>query len=171
MILVRRGALADADETAAVFTAAFASMAFVPKLHDAEEDRAFVRSLVAGKEVWVAVGDGRILGMACWHEGWLEQLYVDPLRHDGGAGTALLQRVMAEHPEGFQLWTFQANTGARRFYERHGCRLAELTDGSGNEEKTPDARYAWRFGNANGAVPPAPPLTTPRTGGTRRSRP
>lgn len=139
--MVRRATLADADAAAAVFTASFASMRFVPKLHSAQEDREFVRRLIAEKEVWLAVRDGGILGLACYHDGWLEQLYVDPAHHNHGIGTALLKHVMSEHPEGFQFWTFQANTGARRFYEHHGCRLVALTDGSGNEEKTPDALY------------------------------
>jgi ribosomal protein S18 acetylase RimI-like enzyme len=47
-------------------------------------------------------------------------------------------------PDGLQLWVFQKNVGARRFYERHGFRLVELTDGAGNEENEPDARYEWR---------------------------
>ena len=28
--------------------------------------------------------------------------------------------------------------------EHNGLELVELTDGSGNEEREPDARYAWR---------------------------
>jgi putative acetyltransferase len=142
--MIRRATLADADAAAAMFTAAFASMGFVPKRHTADEDRAFVRGLIAEKETWIAEGRGGILGLACWHGGWLEQLYVDPAHHNEGVGTALLQKIMRAHPQGFQLWTFQANTGARRFYERHGLALAELTDGAHNEEKTPDARYEWR---------------------------
>ncbi len=39
---------------------------------------------------------------------------------------------------------FQQNTGARRFYERHGFTLVAEGDGSGNEENLPDARYRWR---------------------------
>jgi hypothetical protein len=35
---------------------------------------------------------------------------------------------------------------ARRFYERHGLRAVRFTDGTGNEEKTPDALYEWRPG-------------------------
>ena len=142
--MIRRATLADADAAAAVFTTAFASMRFVPKLHTADEDRTFVRWLIAQKEVWLAVRDGAVLGLACWHGGWLEQLYVDPRHHGEGLGTALLEHVMRAHGQGFQLWTFQANTGARRFYERHGFTLVELTDGARNEEQTPDARYEWR---------------------------
>lgn len=148
---IRRATLADAGETAAVFSAAFRSMTFVPKIHTDEEDRAFVAGLIAGKECWVAEGDGRIVGFACFHNGWLEQLYVHPSQHNRGAGTQLLRQVMSAHPEGFQFWTFEANAGARRFYERHGCVAVEFTDGSGNEERTSDVRYEWR------------PATTPRT--------
>ena len=151
-MILRRATLADSEDTARVFTAAFASMVFVPKIHSAEEDRAFVRGLIEGKEVWIAERGGRVLGLACWHDGWLEQLYVDPPHHGGGIGTALLRRVMAQHEEGFQLWTFQANAGARRFYERHGFAAVEFTDGAHNEEKTPDVRYVWPLRNGTSAA-------------------
>ena len=52
------------------------------------------------------------------------------------------ENLMATHR-----WTFQQNEGARRFYERHGLHLIRLTNGDGNEEKTPDALYAWRRGS------------------------
>ena len=42
-----------------------------------------------------------------------------------------------------QLWTFQDNARARRFYEARGFVAEEFTDGAGNEEKTPDVRYVW----------------------------
>ncbi|MCF8469656.1 MAG: hypothetical protein K9G30_02600 [Parvibaculum sp.] len=46
-------------------------------------------------------------------------------------------------PQGFSLWTFQANLGARRFYERHGLNEARRTGGTENEEKLPDILYEW----------------------------
>jgi putative acetyltransferase len=42
-----------------------------------------------------------------------------------------------------ELWCFQANTSARRFYEERGFRAIRFTDGMHNEEKTPDIRYRW----------------------------
>ncbi len=66
--MIRRARLADAEASAAVFTASFASMRFVPKLHSAEEDRAFVRGLIAEKEVWLAKSGGAVRGLACWHD-------------------------------------------------------------------------------------------------------
>jgi hypothetical protein len=40
-----------------------------------------------------------------------------------------------------RLWCFQANSGARRFYERHGFVAVEFTDGHDNEEGCPDVLY------------------------------
>jgi hypothetical protein len=48
-----------------------------------------------------------------------------------------------QRPGGFRLWTFRRNEDARRFYERLGFCVVELTDGSGNEEREPDVLYAW----------------------------
>jgi hypothetical protein len=51
---------------------------------------------------------------------------------------------IARRPAGFAFCVFQANERARSFYERRGCVVVELMDGSGNEEQTPDALYEWR---------------------------
>jgi GNAT superfamily N-acetyltransferase len=153
-ISIRRATPTDAFETATVFSASLKSMAFFPKLHTDLEDRAFVRGFIESAETWIAISDGRVVGLACLEGDWLSHLYVDPFWHDRGAGTALLERVKAQRPNGFQFWAFQINSGARRFYERHGCVAAEFTDGSRNEEKLPDVRYVWR-------------LMTPRSDETR----
>ena len=142
-IEIRRATVDDADETAAVFSAALKSMVFFRKLHSDEEDRAFVRQFIVEDETWIALRDGRVIGLACIEGERLAHLYVDPPIHNGGAGTALLSRVKEQRPAGLDLWTFQANTGARRFYERHGFTAVEWTDGSRNEEQLPDVRYAW----------------------------
>lgn len=51
---------------------------------------------------------------------------------------------MERMPDGFVLWTFQKNEGARRFYERHGFRVVKLTDRRDNMEQEPDVQYEWR---------------------------
>jgi GNAT superfamily N-acetyltransferase len=61
-----------------------------------------------------------------------------------GVGHALFEHVKTLRPDGFQFWVFQQNERARRFYEAHGAVPVEFTDGSGNEERTPDVRYEWR---------------------------
>ena len=81
---------------------------------------------------------------------WVDQLYVDPDRTGAGVGCRLLGVAKERRPQGLQLWTFRANHGARRFYERHGFIAVETTDGD-NEERAPDARYEWHGGRAEAA--------------------
>jgi GNAT superfamily N-acetyltransferase len=142
-ISLRRATANDAVETAAVFSAALKSMRFFPKLHSDEEDGDFVADFIDSDETWIAMEGGLIRGVACLRGEWLDHLYVSPAFQNRGAGSALLAKVKEQRPSGFRLWTFQANTGARRFYERHGCRAVEFTDGRRNEEKLPDVLYVW----------------------------
>jgi putative acetyltransferase len=137
----------DADAIARVFTASFGTLTFLPRLHTAEEDRAFVADVVLREQdVLVADDDGHIVGFLAMAHETVEHLYVDPVRRRGGIGSMLLEEAKARMPAGFRLWVFQRNEAARRFYEKHGLVVVELTDGEANEEKTPDARYEWRPG-------------------------
>jgi GNAT superfamily N-acetyltransferase len=94
-------------------------------------------------EVWVAEGDGRVVGFFALSDNVLFHLYVYPELHGQGAGSLLFERVTELAPDGFRLWVFQRNTQAREFYEHRGMRVVELTDGSRNEEREPDALYEW----------------------------
>ena len=134
----------DAAAIAEVFIPSFESLTFLPTLHTHDEHRDFIRSLVVRDEVWVAEEDGRIVGMAALAENVLGQLYVHPDFQSRGAGSALLEKAKERRPRGFTFWVFQHSDRARTFYEHRGCRLVRVTDGSGNEEKTPDALYEWR---------------------------
>ena len=65
-----------------------------------------------------------------------------PTAQRRGIGTDLLDVAKSKFAR-LQLWTFQRNGQARRFYEARGFVLVEETDGAGNEEREPDARYLW----------------------------
>jgi ribosomal protein S18 acetylase RimI-like enzyme len=143
-VQVRPARSDDIDTIADVFVAAFRDLTFLPTLHSDEDILAWIREvMVPGHEVWVAESAGAVVGLAALSGDLLGHLYVHPYEQGRGVGSALLDVVKRERPAGFRLWVFQRNTSARRFYERHGCRLVELTDGSGNEEREPDALYAW----------------------------
>jgi len=116
-----------------------------PPAHSAEEVRDhFASHVLPNAEVWVAEDDSaRIAGVLVLDGEWLDQLYVDPERTGGGIGSTLLRFAQRGRPEGLRLWTFVANTGAQRFYERHGFAEAERTDGRDNEERSPDILYVW----------------------------
>jgi ribosomal protein S18 acetylase RimI-like enzyme len=142
-VVIRGARRADADQIAEVFLRARATMAYLPGTHTDGQVRTWLADVVlAEQHVWVATVAGTVVGFAAAARGWLHHLYVDPAWHRRGIGTALL-RTACDGREHVQLWVFQANDGARRFYARHGFTLAELTDGGGNEERQPDARYEW----------------------------
>ena len=142
MRLARTG---DSDTIAEVFIESFRGLTFLPTIHTDEQIRTWIcGEMVPAHEVWVAEEGERIRGFAAISGDVLGHLYVRPEDQSRGVGTALLEVVRRERPTGFAFWVFQRNDGARRFYERHGCVLVELTDGSGNEEKEPDALYEWR---------------------------
>lgn len=113
--------------------------------HDDESVRAWVRSrLVPETECWVALDAGAVVGMMSLSPGWVDQLYVAPDRLGEGIGRRLLELAQSRADDGLQLWTFQVNDGARRFYERNGFTAVEFTDGLTNQEHEPDVRFVWR---------------------------
>jgi len=137
-------ALADMDAAALVHRAAFDhALPWLAGLHTPAEDRWFYRQRVFPTcEVWGAVDDAVMLGMIAFRKDWIDQLYVLPRAQGQGIGTELLKVAQGAHAR-LQLWTFQRNLQARRFYEARGFSLVEETDGARNEEKEPDARYLW----------------------------
>ncbi len=141
--MLRRLELADMDGAARVHRAAFdRALPTLAGLHTPEQDRWFFRERVfAVCEVWGAF-DGAMTGMIAFRKDWIDQLYVLPDAQGHGTGTSLLQLAKARFGL-LQLWTFQRNANARRFYEARGFRQVGESDGSRNEEKEPDALYLW----------------------------
>jgi GNAT superfamily N-acetyltransferase len=142
--MLRKLELADMDAAAHVHRTAFdRALPTLAGLHTPEEDRWFFRERVFNTcEMWGAFDGDAITGMLAFREGWIDQLYVLPEAQRRGLGTALLQ-VAQNASDRLQLWTFQRNAQARRFYEARGFALVQETDGAQNEEKEPDALYLW----------------------------
>ena len=144
-IELRRATDGDAHAVADVWLAAFRATYDFPPAHPDDDVRDWVRDdLLRETESWVAVREGTVIGFLSLRDGWVEQLYVRPEWTGAGIGSRLIALAKERQPDGLQLWTFVANAGACRFYERHGFVAVETTDGSGNEERQPDVRYAWR---------------------------
>ncbi len=118
----------------------------LPHPHTVEEDRAWMRGNFARCSVWLAVDGERIVGVASRDDEWVRQLYIAPEHTGQGIGQRLLDAMLSEAEAAsipvVKLWTFQRNSGARRFYERNGFVAIEFGDGSGNEEGEPDVLYA-----------------------------
>jgi putative acetyltransferase len=113
-------------------------------LHTAEEFTAFYRDTVFAEcTIWGAFENGLLQGHIAIRTGWIDHLYVDPDAHRRGIGSGLLDLAKARQSR-LRLRTFQANAGARRFYERHGFDIESMTDGDANAENMPDICYVWR---------------------------
>jgi putative acetyltransferase len=133
----------DVDAIAELYERSFGTLSFLPKLHTLEEHRGWFGQVVAQREVWVWEDGGTILGFIALGDATVDYLYVEPEMTGRGIGSDLLDQAKVRRPEGFSLWTFQQNEGARRFYERHGLSVTRVTNGEDSEERAPDALYAW----------------------------
>jgi GNAT superfamily N-acetyltransferase len=142
--MLRQLKLDDMDAAARVVRTAFdQALPSLAGLHTPEEDQWFFRERVFETcEVWGAFDGAAMRGIIAFREDWIDQLYVLPTAQRRGVGKDLLQ-VAQNAFDRLQLWTFQRNAPARRFYEARGFALIQQTDGARNEEKEPDALYLW----------------------------
>jgi putative acetyltransferase len=148
-LTIGRLTLAHMDAASIVHRRAFDDrLPWLAGIHTPEEDRRYFRERVfQACEVWGDLGDGSLRGIIAFRSGWIDQLYVLPKFQGQGIGTELLGIAQSAFPR-LQLWTFQRNLPARRFYERRQFVLVKETDGSENEENEPDALYLWSRQNA-----------------------
>jgi GNAT superfamily N-acetyltransferase len=122
-----------------------AAMPWLPMLHTFEETVQFFDDFVIPNQVvFVAELEEGVVGFIAIEGEWVEHLYVAPTHQGIGIGDALLQKGKELRPDGLMLWTFEGNHRARAFYEKRGFVAVEFTDGSRNEERTPDVRYRWK---------------------------
>jgi GNAT superfamily N-acetyltransferase len=146
---IRRGGAQDARAAADLYLrareAALRAGSIPAGVHDDDDVRGYFGShIVEDCELWVAEDDGALAGILVLDGEFVDQLYVEPALTGRGIGSALLAVAKRERPQGLQLWVFQTNAGARRFYERHGFVAVRQTDGRDNEERAPDVLYQYR---------------------------
>ena len=137
----------DAASVADVYLASRKTfLPFAPLSHSDAEVRQWVAEvLIPSGGVTVAATANEPIGMmALSRDGqldWIDQLYLHPSAVGRGIGSQLLERAKQELGSLIRLYTFQANTASRRFYERHGFLSVEFSDGHANEEHCPDVLY------------------------------
>ena len=138
-VQIRRARPGEGRRLAEIHVLARCDMAYLPHVHSfASVEGWMSKVVVPSREALVAETDGAVVAYAWLHEGLLRALYVHPSHQRRGIGARLLAEIGAIAADGFELWVFEANDGAIRFYERHGAKFVRKTDGSGNEEKLPD---------------------------------
>jgi GNAT superfamily N-acetyltransferase len=143
-LALRRATVADLDAIAEVYCASFRLLTFLPMFHTEAEYRSFTANVIFRDcEVIVAEDDSGIVSFLALQGTEVRLLYTRPDRIGCGAGTRLIEAAKKSRVGALELWCFQANARARRFYEARGFRAIGFTDGADNEEKTPDVRYRW----------------------------
>ena len=144
---IRRATPADAEELAELFwRVREESVPRIPMIvHPRESVLPFVSQVLLREfEVWVAeLGDELIGFLALMPPDQLGHLYILRAHTGRGLGSRFLALARTRFPHGIQLYAFQANTGALRFYERHGFVPVAWSEGD-NEEGAPDVRLEWR---------------------------
>ncbi len=148
---LRKATLKDVNAIAHVYLASRKELvSFAPLAHTDEEIQLWIREeLLPLEQVIVAEESGAIIGMMSLTQdegvGRIRQLYVVPTAVGHGVGTLMIKMAKSILSSPIQLYTFQENTGARRFYERQGFQAIKFTDGSENEENCPAVLYEWKI--------------------------
>ncbi len=144
---IAKAGMDQMPEVARVFKASrLHALPFLPKLHTQAEDLDYFTKVVFPEnEVYVALESQseRVVGFIAFTREWVSHLYLLPEAQARGLGGRLLASAK-DRADALDLWTFQKNLAARRFYEKHGFSEVEKTDGSGNEEREPDVRLRWK---------------------------
>jgi ribosomal protein S18 acetylase RimI-like enzyme len=145
--IIRRATDADAVDLADLFwTVREESVPGIPMIvHPRQSVLPFVREVLLREfEVWVAQVEERLVGfLALMPPDQLGHLYLSGEHTGHGLGSRLLAVAKQRFPEGIQLYAFQSNTQALRFYERHGFVPVAWSEDD-NEEGAPDVRLEWR---------------------------
>jgi GNAT superfamily N-acetyltransferase len=146
-VALRAATLEDAPQAAEVLLSSRrAFLPYAPSAHtDAEVHRWVREALIPSGGVTVACAGTLVVGVlatACTSGvSWVNQLYIAPSHVGQGIGSRLLSHALLSLPLPVRLYTFQANTRASSFYERHGFKAVAFSDGTANEEHCPDVLY------------------------------
>ena len=144
-IEIREAEPADARAIAEIHLAARReAMPYLHRAHTDDETRDWFARNVGDRLAawWVARAEHEVVAYMLIDGENLDHLYVRPGWQRRGVGLSLLNKAKALSPRRLELWTFQRNANGRAFYEAHGFRAVECTDGR-NEENEPDVKYEW----------------------------
>lgn len=144
-VVIRPANLADAPAVGHILYDFLDKTTWMPRLHSRRQTHKFCQSMVVQGWVTVAEVAGKVQAFLARDAQFIHALYVARGMCGQRIGHRLLRDAQMQETA-LELWTFQANEGAQRFYLREGFKEVERTDGQGNDEKLPDIRYRWERG-------------------------
>lgn len=144
-VLLRPAEKADGAAVGGILYDFLASTGWMPRLHSRRHTVRYCDFMIAEGWVTVAEGLGKVQAFLAREHQFIHALYVARGLCGQGIGHRLLRDAQMRQTA-LDLWTFQANEGAQRFYLREGFKEVQRTDGQRNDEKLPDIHYHWQRG-------------------------
>jgi ribosomal protein S18 acetylase RimI-like enzyme len=141
-VTLRPARSTDAGAVAAILSGFIDDTPWMPRVHTRAEDLSFAGMMIDRGWCSVAEADDRVVGFLSRDGAMIHALYLRPDFCGQGIGRELLGAAKAASTQ-LKLYTFQANTGAQRFYLREGFTEVQRSDGAGNDEGLPDIEYHW----------------------------
>ena len=136
---IRPAVVGDAGACAGIKNAWIDITDWMPRIHEDKDVVEFYREhVIPNRRVFVC-GDPVAGYIALDDESFVTSLFV--ANPGNGIGKLLLDFAKSISDR-LRLWTFVANTGARRFYEKEGFTETERSTGD-NEENLPDILFEW----------------------------
>lgn len=150
MIQLRPARSTDAGRLGAILSDFTDDTHWLPRIHSRAQDLAHMDDMIERGWVTVAQTAQNTAGFLARDAQMIHALYLCAKARNQGIGKALLDHAKSHQPN-LELWTFQANTGAQRFYKREGFVEITRTAGHSNDEQLPDIRYTWHH-NPKGKI-------------------
>ena len=145
-MILRPARSTDPGKIGAILSEFIDTTDWMPRIHTRAEDVSFCASMIDRGWVTVAQQD-RVCGFLAQAGDEVNCLYVTNDAQGQGIGKVLLDHAK-DTVDRLELWTFQANERARRFYAREGFVETDLTGGQRNDEKLPDVFLVWERAKA-----------------------
>jgi ribosomal protein S18 acetylase RimI-like enzyme len=132
-----------AEETVAMWRESKEQAIGQKEKHSVDSQLYFLTQILPEEfEIFLALLDGKVIGMAAYNKTEISQLYIHVEYQGRGIGRMLLDNAKAKSSGRLTLYTFEVNRTAQRFYEKNG--FVVIGRGHENEEDLPDIQYEWR---------------------------
>jgi GNAT superfamily N-acetyltransferase len=142
VVMIRPARPLDAGKLSGILAEANATLDWLPRVFTAAEEIMLIGDMIDAGWIRVAYVDEGAAGFIARKGTEIHALALRP--HVQGQGVArTLMRDAQRNAKKLGLWSFQANSRAKRFYEKCGFVEITRTDGAGNEARLPDIRYEW----------------------------
>ena len=130
-------------ETVKMWRASMEKALGVKDHHSWEEQLNYLKTIMKEYRGYLVIekSSDKVIGMMAVGGSELDQLYIHVNYQGIGIGTQLINLAKELSPGKLQLFTFEVNKKAQRFYEKHGFTVIQR--GIESQSGMADIRYEW----------------------------